>query len=322
MYLFRIPLIVCLFLIFSAGTSLAQSKVVYRTALNKQLKPLPNENFAFAVEERWKEKGVWKAKLINNETGVIIAEYGYADSTCSIKNGLYTEYMPNRKRKSEVTYNMGAIDGPFAEWYPDAILMQKGNRTGEQLWGHYEYYLPDGTLKYTCETDKQGNGSGREFLAKVGMSGEGMVQNMLQTGTWVYKDSSGRKMMEVLYKENGIEKETCFDANGNPLTGSDCKSDRRPEFPGGKDAWQKFLEKNLSYPKAARKEDIQGAVLIKFLVKEDGSLSGFKVIQSPDPELAAEALRVIRLSPKWTPAIEANKIVPFTEVQSITFKLK
>jgi TonB family protein len=302
---------------------LAQTKVVYRTALNKQLKPLPSEKFAFAIEERWLEKGVWKAKLINNETGKLMAEYAYADSTRKTKHGPYIEYYENRKKKLEYTYVNGEIDGPFEEWYSEGILYQKGNRTGDVYWGHFIQNFADGSLKMEADIDKSGNGTGIETLAKAGLKGKGEMSGGKQFGAWVYEDQTGQKMMEVVYNEKGlIDKETCFDANGNPITDKPCISDRRPDFPGGETGWQQFLQKNLTYPKAARKAEVQGIVQVKFLVKEDGSISNIKIIQSPDAELSAEALRVMKLSPKWTPAIEFNNTVPFTHIQNITFQLK
>jgi TonB family protein len=173
-----------------------------------------------------------------------------------------------------------------------------------------------------CDIDKQGNGNGKETLAKVRITGTGAMKGGKQTGNWTYVDSSGKKVMEVLYNDNGIEKETCFDKEGKPITNGQCISDRRPEFPGGESAWLQFLQKNLTYPKDLRKAQVQGVVKVKFLIKEDGSLSGFKVLESPDPELSSEALRVLRLSPKWNPSIEYNKPVPFTHIQAITFQLK
>jgi TonB family protein len=300
----------------------AQSRVVYRLALNKQLKPLPSEKFAFAIEERWKENGLWRAKLINNETGKLMAEYAYLDSNRQTKQGPYIEYYENRKKKLEYTYVNGEIDGPFEEWSSDGILFQKGMRSGETYWGHIVQYFADGVQKMECDIDKQGNGTGKEMLAKAGITGTGAMKGGKQNGNWIYADSSGMKVMEVLYNEQGIEKETCFDKDGKPKTGSECISDRRPEFPGGESAWLQFLQKNLAYPKDLRKAQVQGVVKVKFLVKVDGSLSGFKVLESPDPELSSEALRVLRLSPKWTPSIEFNKPVPFTHIQAITFQLK
>lgn len=300
----------------------AQSKVVYRMALNKQLKPLPSEKFAFAIEERWKENGLWKAKLIHNETGKLMAEYAYLDSLRTQKQGKYIEYYENRKKKLEYTYNNGEIDGPFEEWLPDGILLLKGMRTGDTYWGHYVQYFADGALKMECDIDKQGNGTGKETLAKAGITGTGSMTGGKQSGNWVYMDASGTKVMEVRYNSNGIEKETCFDKDGQAITEKSCISDRRPEFPGGESAWLQFIQKNLTYPKELRKAQIQGVVRVKFLVKEDGSLTGFKVLESPDPDLSAEAIRVLKLSPKWSPSVEFNKPVPFTHIQAITFQLK
>jgi TonB family protein len=308
---------------FFPQTVFAQTKQVYRTFLNKSLKPLPSEKFAFAIEERWQEKGVWKAKLINNETGKVMAEYGYADSTRNTKHGSYIEYYDNRKKKVEYTYINGEIDGYFEEWYSDGVLFQKGTRTGEAYWGHFVQNFADGSLKMEADLDINGNGTGVETLAKAGLKGKGEMRGGKQWGAWAYSDENGQKMMEVVYNQEGtIDKETCFDAQGKPVTDKPCISDRRPEFPGGADGWAKFLQKNLTYPKEARKSNIQGVVLVKFFVKEDGSISNIKVVQSPDPELSAETLRVMRLSPKWTPAIEFNKAVPFTHIQAITFQLK
>ncbi len=309
-------------LLWFGQKSQGQSKVVYRMALNKQLKPLPSDKFAFAIEERWKDNGLWKAKLIHNETGKLMAEYAYLDSLRTTKQGPYIEYYENRKKKLEYTYVNGEIDGPFEEWSSDGILFQKGMRTGDTYWGKYIQYFADGSLKMECDIDKQGNGTGKETLAKAGVTGTGAMKAGKQTGNWIYVDASGMKVMEVSYNEKGIEKETCFDKDGKPITDKDCISDRRPEFPGGADAWIKFIEKNLTYPKDLRKAQVQGVVKVKFLVKEDGSLSGFKVLESPDPELSAEALRVLKLSPKWNPSVEFNKTVPFTHVQAITFQLK
>jgi TonB family protein len=283
---------------------------------------MPSDKYAWVIEERWNEKGVWKAKATYTATGTLMAEYSYADSTRNTLHGKHTLYSTNRKKLREITYNMGTPDGPFAEWSADGIPIRKGNLKGEMLWGNVEIYTADGSLKATMQTDENGNGSGREFLSKTGVTGEGPVKTTRQDGLWIYKDSSGRKIMEVTYNEKGIAKETCFDGTGQPISGGDCFSDRPAEYPGGPDAWLTYLNKNLKYPKELRREEIQGIVILKFLVREDGSIGSIKVVESPDPLFSAEATRVIRESGKWKPAIEANKVVPYLHVQSFNFYLK
>ena len=72
------------------------------------------------------------------------------------------------------------------------------------------------------------------------------------------------------------------------------------EFPGGEDACQQFLNKNTVYPKGAITE--RGYVRVSFIVNEDGKLSNFEAFESDSPLIDAEALRVAKLMPMWTPA--------------------
>ena len=77
--------------------------------------------------------------------------------------------------------------------------------------------------------------------------------------------------------------------------------ERTPEFPGGMGELMKFLQRNVKYPTAAQQAGIQGKVVVEFTVKKDGSVADIKVIRSVNPELDAEAMRVISVMPKWKP---------------------
>ena len=72
-----------------------------------------------------------------------------------------------------------------------------------------------------------------------------------------------------------------------------------PQFPGGMAEAMKFLAKNINYPAEAQKAKIEGRVIVQFVVKEDGKVSDAKVVRSINPDLDAEALRVIGLMPEW-----------------------
>jgi len=98
--------------------------------------------------------------------------------------------------------------------------------------------------------------------------------------------------------------EVTFDVNAYELTHHMRHSDKlpTPSFD-----ISKFLADNLIYPHNAKQNNIQGTVLVKFVVNEDGSLSDFKVVKSVDPELDIEALRVIKKMPKWNPAMQNQK---------------
>ena len=92
--------------------------------------------------------------------------------------------------------------------------------------------------------------------------------------------------------------------------------EKEPEFPGGQEAFSEFLAQNIRYPAAMRDLGVQGKVIVTFVVEKDGSLSGARVLRSPNDGLNEEALRVLFLSQKWTPGYQNGKPVrvQFTEV--------
>ena len=77
--------------------------------------------------------------------------------------------------------------------------------------------------------------------------------------------------------------------------------EKLPEFPGGIVEFMKWLTANLRYPEYARKNKIKGKVVVSFIVNKDGTIASPRIQQSADPLLDKEALRVIRLMPKWKP---------------------
>jgi len=82
-----------------------------------------------------------------------------------------------------------------------------------------------------------------------------------------------------------------------------------PEPIGGFEAMYAFLQSNLKYPEVARNNGIQGQVFIEFVVEKDGSISNVKVLVGVYPELDQEAVRVVRMMPKWKPGKQMGKPV-------------
>ena len=85
--------------------------------------------------------------------------------------------------------------------------------------------------------------------------------------------------------------------------------DKRATFPGGNNKAIAFIKENLKYPEDAANYGIQGRVIVKFVVEEDGSISDIEVVRGVYPSLDAEAVRVVKLMPKWQPAERGGKPV-------------
>ena len=94
-----------------------------------------------------------------------------------------------------------------------------------------------------------------------------------------------------------------------------------PEFPGGMKALMDFIQKNIRYPEDAHKNNVQGRVIVKFVINTDGSISDAIVIKKVSPSLDNESVRVIMAMPKWEPAENNGKKVASYYNLPITFKL-
>jgi protein TonB len=76
-----------------------------------------------------------------------------------------------------------------------------------------------------------------------------------------------------------------------------------PQYPGGAVEFMKWLTKNLRYPTVAKDNKTQGKVVAVFYVEKDGSITGIKITKSLSAECDREALRVLRMMPKWQPGV-------------------
>ena len=94
-----------------------------------------------------------------------------------------------------------------------------------------------------------------------------------------------------------------------------------PEFRGGDKAMFEFLSKHIQYPEEARKKSIQGRVITTFVVEKDGSISNARVVKPVNPDLDAEALRVVNAMPNWNPGKQNGKAVRVKYTVPVTFKL-
>ena len=95
-----------------------------------------------------------------------------------------------------------------------------------------------------------------------------------------------------------------------------------PEFPGGVQEMMNFVSKNMRYPAEAHKNGTQGRVLVKFVVTDKGDIETPTVFESVDPLLDAEALRVIKMMPKWKPGKQRGKAVNVLYTLPVTFRLQ
>ncbi len=112
-----------------------------------------------------------------------------------------------------------------------------------------------------------------------------------------------------------------FPASASDTVYAEDEVDGKPYFPGGDEMYLNYLSTHLKYPIIAVQKDIQGKVVISFIVEKDGSLSDFQIEKSVHESLDNEALRVISAMPAWIPGYYQNMRVRVRSHASARFIL-
>lgn len=97
--------------------------------------------------------------------------------------------------------------------------------------------------------------------------------------------------------------------------------DTKAVFPGGIAEMQSFILDHLYYPSRCAQLNIQGKVLVRFVVDKDGKITNPEVESSPHEDLSREALRVVGMMPKWIPAKLKGRAIKSRFMLPVTFKL-
>ncbi|MEG1546150.1 MAG: energy transducer TonB [Bacteroides sp.] len=118
-----------------------------------------------------------------------------------------------------------------------------------------------------------------------------------------------------------VDKKEYKDSTKVKSDDSKKSEERIAEFPGGREVMMDYIRTNLKYPKQARKNRVEGRVLIKFVVDKTGEIRDAQVMKSVSKELDDAALSLIQGMPKWKPAFQRGKNVNFQMVIPINFHL-
>lgn len=97
--------------------------------------------------------------------------------------------------------------------------------------------------------------------------------------------------------------------------------EEQARFPGGEKALMKWVADSLRYPAAAMEQGIEGRVVVRFVVRADGTTSNFEVVRGKHPELDKEALRVVKTLPAFIPGKMNGDPVNVWYIMPVTFRL-
>lgn len=137
-----------------------------------------------------------------------------------------------------------------------------------------------------------------------------------------FEEKGAKEKAEKLAAQQKAEEEKI--SRGNNKTNEEIfiTVEQPAEFPGGQSALMKWLSNNMHYPEAAKQNDIQGRVIVTFVVEKDGTIGDAKVSRSVDPDLDREALRLVKKMPAWQPGKNEGVAVASYFNLPITFRLQ
>ena len=98
--------------------------------------------------------------------------------------------------------------------------------------------------------------------------------------------------------------------------------EQMPEFPGGEYALMKYLQQNIQYPPSAIQNNVQGRVVVQFIIDETGQVGDVKVVRSVSEEVDAEAVRVIKSLPNFEPGRQNGEPVAVWYTLPVSFMMK
>jgi TonB family protein len=229
-----------------------------------------------------------------------------------IFEGIVTSHYTDGRVQSVINYVDGNELGDITRYYSNGRIYstEKSEKNGLHLL--INCYDSIGTA-----IAQNGNGKWIKFDNTMSRETErGMVKDSLEDGVWMETTSKA-----LNYTATYIRGIVTITNDPNRYASADTvftAADEEPKFRGD---FGSFLGKHISYPARDKENNVQGKVILTFVIEKDGSLSHIKILRSPDQSLGNEAIRVLKLSPPWLPGKKDGVPVRVQYTIPISFSL-
>ena len=150
------------------------------------------------------------------------------------------------------------------------------------------------------------------------------VQPVMQSPDPVQVEATSQPA-EVEAEEQAVEENTLEQVPEEPVpeTKKVYESvEQMPEFPGGVEGLMRYLQQNVQYPPMAVQNNVQGRVIVQFIIDETGQVGDVEVVRSVSEEVDAEAVRVVKSLPKFEPGRQGGEPVSVWYTLPIAFKMQ
>jgi hypothetical protein len=260
-----------------------------------------------------KSKALIIGKGFNNENGfqldcysalnnALLMTWHFTDSSLADINGPFRSYHRNGKIEKEGKYVHGLEEGVWQSWdslanKTDSVFFKNGLPYVE---ASYSFYHKDGSL-----------------------SSYSLKDSLQDTYLWISYNEKKEMISEAFFKgQKGTLK--TYSAGNVKIDSLFTREETEASFPGGDMAWREYLARNLNRDVAADNKAPAGTykAIIKFVVSKEGKLEDIVAETNIGYGIEQEAIRVIRKSPTWIPAVQFGRKVRAYRRQPVSIQLE
>lgn len=243
----------------------------------------------------------------------------YTDTINGKEQGLFHYFYANGSLESKGSYANGKKNGLWLNFWPNGFMKDSINYIEDQPIGIYKSWYSDGGISDSVNHYNDSMAVVVQWFKNGSPAAAGRILKGKRHGSWVYYHSNSQKSAVEKYQLGQRIDSTYFNEEGAAVLAS--QAEKGAEFPGGISAWQKYLLSKLySPPNVNLVNTDKIVVVVMFTVNENGEV-GDAVVKVPfHPAYDDIALKTIKKSPKWIPAIQKNRKVPYYHTQSVSFR--
>lgn len=244
----------------------------------------------------------------------------YRDKETNIPVGSFSYYHANGRLQSQGSYKNGKKEGLWLRYYDNGMMQdsttyENGNITGTALGWHRNGFVSDSSVYR-----EDGSGISVSWFDNGNPSSAGAYSaGRKATGKWQYFHKNGNPSANEVYANGQLRSRQYYDESGTAIQDTAAR-ESEAIFPGGMEAWKKYLGKHIYFPSQYK---INGAdqvvVTVDWVVDEEGNVTDVFVSSPFHPEFDRIAFDAISRSPKWKPAISHNRRIKAYRRQPLTF---
>jgi TonB family protein len=243
----------------------------------------------------------------------------FEDQACTIQQGDYLYFHANGTLEGmgKKVYNL--LEGACMRFYAngamlDSAFYHNGRPVKDRFLWHPNGMMSDSITHANDSIDVQVSWFEDGALESAGLYLHGKMH-----GNWQFFHPNGKLAAKERYRNNKLESADFFDENGLPLTDT-SRVNKEAEFRGGIAGWQRYLDRSLFWPPGYQFGNGNLAVVVvEFTVGADGKVSRAEVVVPFHPVFDNIALRAVKSSPPWQPAISHNRKMKHEFRQPVVF---